>query len=212
MGLHHQPSGPENYDNVRFDNSPVHVPAHKLELGLTLVFDRRLHVEDVRPGVEAAFQRLERLQSHSWSLDRKTSIIQRSVFPFVFAGAETQQFSKSFLDKLRGRCNRVVHSAGHRKAGHAGHFLAPLFTSCQDYEPGLFLLKMRLNSIRNTALQFPCQHLHTIWNHSYRTDLLKKPYSICGPVTVLMSTLQYLGFLRKRIWYVYLRNALPSTF
>ena len=177
-----------------FQNYPVQVPTHRLELGLTLVFDKKLHTEDVRPRVEAAFQRLERLQVHAWSIDKKISIIQRSVFSFLFAGAETQQFSKSFLDKLRGRCNRVLHSMGNKQAGHAGHFLGPLFTSHQDYEPVLFLLKMRLNSIRNTAVRFPCQHITTIWNHSHPVNLLKKPHAICGPVTIVMWTLQHIGF------------------
>ena len=143
------------------------------------------------PTAAQTFFRLDRLRSYNWPFARKASIIQRGIFPFLFSSREAQCFSKSFITKLRGKCNLVVGKLA--KAQHAAHFLGAIHMHKQDFEPMLYFFRRHCSSLLSMVNTFGVS-LDDTWDRMAHLNLLSKPTKIHGPVALFLRTLQSIGF------------------
>ena len=133
-----------------FHDSPPAVLEHKLELGMLMKFTRRLSVSEVNVRWDDGVTRMNRLLLSSWHPLRKLQVIRRGIFPQLFASCETVHISLSNFRRLRGKLNTVVHGP----KTHSSHYLSPLFTSPDDYEPFIYVFRTRLSSLKAMAMSF----------------------------------------------------------
>ena len=178
-----------------FEGHSAKVPVSCTELGMNLHFDKRVHFYEAEIRASQTFIRLDRLRSYSWPYTRKVSIIQRGIFPFLFSSCETQYFSKSFITRLRGKCNLAVGKRA--KAQHAAHFLGSILIHKLNYEPMLYLFRRRLSSLISMILlpRFGLS-IESTWHRMAHLNLLSKPTKIHGPVALFLWTL-YLACASK---------------
>ena len=113
-----------------------------------------------------------------WSQSRKISVIKRVVLPQLFAGVQSVHVSLSMLKRIRGKFNVAVHSA---KTG-ASHFLSPMFTAKDDYEPFLYVFRTRFSALRATLLSFQAD-VTEHWNSLVDVDLVVNQTKILGPMS-----------------------------
>ena len=173
-----------------FNGNNPHVCLFKLELGSLLKFTRRLSSQDLSNRWSDGIQRIGRLVFTSWGTTRKVAVIRRGVFPQVFSGCELAHLSLSVLKKFRSKLNVAVH--GPRTT--SSHFLAPLFTDQEDYEPFLYVFRCRLTTLRAMLFTFGYRELAKLWDHYASIDLNAHPTKILGPLGFFIWGCQVLGW------------------
>ena len=163
----------------------------KLELGSVPKFTKRLTSQDISNRWTDSIQRIGRLVFTSWGVARKIAVIQRGVFPQVFAGCELSHVSLSILKKFRSKLNVAVHGP----CTTPSHFLAPLFTDQDDndYEPFLYVFRCCLTTLRAMLFTFGYRELSKLWDHYASIGLNADPTKILGPLGYFMWGCQVLG-------------------
>ena len=162
---------------------------HKLELGMLMKFTRRMTVKEVAQRWDEGVQRMNRLILQSWSPQRKLFVIRRGIFPQIFASCETSHISLSCFRRLRGKLNVVMHGS----KTHSSHYLSPLLTSQQNYEPFLYVFSARLSALKATLLSFGSD-VSAVWMLYKDLDLNFAPTKILGPVGCFLWTCQIVGW------------------
>ena len=109
--------------------------------------------------------------------------------PQLFAGVQSVHVSLSMLKRVRGKFNVAVHSA----KTAASHFLSPIFTAKDDYEPFLYIFRTRLSALRATILSFQVDAAEH-WNSLQEVDLVNNQTKILGPLTCFIWGCQVLGW------------------
>ena len=161
----------------------------KVELGMLMKFTKRLSVKEVSARWDEGVTRMNRLLLSSWSSARKLQVVRRGIFPQIFASCETVHISLSNFRRLRVKLNTVVHGP----KTHSSHYLSPLFTSQDDYEPFLYVFKARLASLKAMAMSFD-PRLNETWMKYWDVDLNASPTKILGPVGCFLWSCQILGW------------------
>ena len=87
------PKARNEFRGIVLAGSQVHVPMHKVEIGLLLRFNKKACTGPVSQRWEAGRDRVDRLLTKRWSVERKISTIQRVVFPQLFAGCQSVHIS-----------------------------------------------------------------------------------------------------------------------
>ena len=162
---------------------------HRLELGMLMKFSRRLSVKQVVPRWEDGIARMSRLLHSSWHVLRKLHVIRRGIFPQIFASCETCHISLSTFKHLRGKLNVIVHGT----KTHSSHYLSPLFSFKDDYEPFLYVFKTRLASLRAMILSFD-PIVSQLWMSYRDIQLNDHPTKILGPFGCFIWSCQILGW------------------
>ena len=82
-----------------FQGGSVSVFEHKVELGMLFRFTRRMSTKDLHERWDEGFLRIDRLLHHHWHFETKIHVVNRGVFPQLFAGCESVHISLSPLLK-----------------------------------------------------------------------------------------------------------------
>ena len=85
--------------------------------------------------------------------------------------------------------NVAVHSA----KTAASHFLSPIFTAKDDYEPFLYIFRTRFSALRATLLSFQAD-VTEHWNSLVDVDLVTNQTKILGPMSCFLWGCQVLGW------------------
>ena len=179
----------QSFGSFQVAGTRVSTPVHKVEVGLLLRFNLSPCIQPVLDRWEAGIKRVERLVYKNWSHSRKISVIRKVVLPQLFAGVQSVHVSLSMLKRIRGKFNVAIHSA----KTAASHFLSPLFTSKDDYEPFLYIFRTRLSALRATLLSFRTD-VTTHWNSFVGIDLVANQTKILGPLSCFLWGCQVLGW------------------
>ena len=177
------------FRSTTFSGSHIQVPVHKVEIGLLLRFNKKACTGPVSQRWEAGLERVDRLLTKKWSTERKIATIQRVVFPQLFAGCQSVHISLSTFQRFRGKLNVAIHSF--RSTG--SHFLSPLVTHRNNYEPFLYVFHARLSALRATCISFGSE-VHPLWNALIDVYLPTSQTKILGPLSCFVWCCQVLGW------------------
>ncbi|CAE7198028.1 Pol [Symbiodinium natans] len=95
--------------------------------------------------------RFQKLQVVRWSDFRKAKSLSRVILPGVLYGSELVHISTSSFRKLRGRCSSALWGRSNQR----DHFLAPLLSAADIYEPFLIVFQKRWQSLQKGIRQDP---------------------------------------------------------
>ena len=132
---------------------------------------------------------MSRLLHSSWHVSRKLHVIRRGIFPQIFASCETCHISLSTFKHLRGKLNVVIHGT----KTHSSHYLSPVFSFREDYEPFLYVLKARLSSLRAMLISFD-PSVPSLWMSYQDIQLNDHPTKVLGPIGCFIWSCQILGW------------------
>ena len=139
-------------------------------------FTRRLSTQDLHERWDEGLLRIDRLLHHHWHFETKLHVVNRGVFPQLFAGCESVHISLSVFKKVRGRLNSAILGPSTRSS----HILSPILASKTAYEPFLYVFRTRLSSIRATIMAFQ-EDLEDLWNSFRDIDFQARQTKILGP-------------------------------
>ena len=162
---------------------------HRLELGMVMKFSRRMSNKEVAARWDEGVLRMNKLLQTGWCSSRKLQVIRRGIFPQIFASCETSHVSLSNFRRLRGKLNIIMHGS----KTHSSHYLSPVFTAAEDYEPFLYVFRTRLASLRAMILSFS-PDTASIWMQFRDVDLNSSPTRILRPVGCFLWSCQILGW------------------
>ena len=118
------PLASKDFKSVSFSGTPVQVPLHKVEIGLLMRFNKKACTGPVSQHWEAGLDRVDRLLTKRWSVQRKISTIQPVVFPVLIAACQSVHISLSTFERFCGKLNVAIHTF--KSTG--SHFLSPKVT------------------------------------------------------------------------------------
>ncbi|CAE7621051.1 RTase [Symbiodinium sp. CCMP2592] len=125
---------------------------------------------------------LNRLQYMPWSVQRKTDIINRCIFPLTFYGCNTWRAGKDFTREVRAKCNHAVWG---KKQYHL-HYLTPLFSGTA-FEPLLYMARYRFAAFLRLLTQHE-QLVKDVWAKSVKAKTFFKN-STKGAISLLQNLL-----------------------
>ena len=172
-----------------FQGGSVSVFEHKVELGMLFRFTRRLSTQDLHERWDEGLLRIDRLLHHHWHFETKIHVVNRGVFPQLFAGCESVHISLSVFKKVRGRLNSAILGPSTRSS----HILSPILASKTAYEPFLYIFRTRLSSIRATIMAFQ-EDLEDLWNSFRDIDFQAHQTKILGPLEYFLWGCNVLGW------------------
>ena len=97
--------------------------------------------------------------------------------------------SVGVFSPIRGKLNVIIHGT----KTHSSHYLSPLFTFKEDYEPFLYVFKTRLATLRAMTLSFDPE-LASLWMKYQDVPLNECPTKILGPFGCFIWSCQVLGW------------------
>ena len=141
--------------------------------------------------------KLQRLRLVNWPIYRKSRCLIRIICPAIFYGCEYTSFSKSTLRTIRGKFNVALWG----KQSIRDHWIAPIVSADQTYEPFLIVLQRRLQAIKRFWTLQP-DRASSIWNVAlYKTD------KNVGPFTYIMSQLRHLHWTPQEDGWVQIESS-----
>ena len=166
---------------------PVGVATNMRGLGFGIQTCSRASATLRNDRMEKAFKLLDRLQCMPWSFARKAASVKRGILPFALYGCEGFGLSKTYLMKLRAKCNRAVWG----KQKYHLHYLVPLMSD-SNFEPFLYAAKQRFRSLlRARSIGLSAQSL---WNTSVRTKAYSSFSTTRGPVSLFQQQMRMIGW------------------
>ena len=138
-----------------------HVPTKNSFQDLGVVFSTRRQASS--QNLHGRFSkhrcRFDKLRLRKWTSNRKAKVLNRAVFPAVLYGAATASASASFLRDVRAAANAAVW--GHNS--NRDHFMAPLVSAAEIYEPFLHVFKQRWSVLRRLWMA-GCASVPAVWH------------------------------------------------
>ena len=128
--------------------------------------------------------RFDKLRLRKCAPNRKAKALSRVVLPAVLYGAATASASASFLRNVRAAANAAVW--GH--SSNRDHFMTPLVSAAEIYEPFLHIFKQRWSVLRRLWMA-GCASVHAVWGQ------LSAGVGVgCGPVSYFVQQLRRIGW------------------
>ena len=138
-----------------FGGFPLNVVHVTHDLGVTFTSTKKVTSNSMLTRFEANQNKLERLQMLPWKTQRKCQMLRRVVMPSMFYGAPLASTPPSMLAMIR----RKFSSAIWGRSNHRNHFLAPLWSTGEIYEPFHAIFRLRTQALRRAAVQQPIPNL-----------------------------------------------------
>ena len=143
----------------RLQDKEVMVSLDFRDLGVYFNSAARCSAKGFNSRFQANQGRFQKLATVSWSESRKASSLVRFIFPAVLYDAPLTHVSGSNFRQLRGRCTSALFG----KRNQRDHFLAPLLSSSQIYEPFLQVFKIRWRTVQRMLRRSPAVYQRR-WN------------------------------------------------
>ena len=168
-----------------FVGQPLQVVHDFQDLGVFFCAAKRQSAKGFNGRFVACQARFQRLQIMPWSDSRKSSSLARVVLPAVLYGSELTHIAPTGFKLLRARCSSSLWGPG----SHRDHFLAPLLSAADIYEPFLLVFLQRWRTLQRMLRRYPATTLRQ-WN----TVLDSGSSTLCGPITYFFEQVYFLGW------------------
>ena len=134
-----------------FGGFPLNVVHSTHDLGVTFTSTKKVTSNSMTTRMEANQNKLDRLQMLPWKTQRKCQMLHRVVLPSMLYGAALASTPPSMLATLRRKLSVAIWG----RSNHRNHFLAPLFSTAETYEPFHVIFRLRIQALRRAAIQQP---------------------------------------------------------
>ena len=134
-----------------FAGFPLTVVHSTHDLGVTFTSTKKVTSAALGARMEANQGKLDRLQMLPWKSHRKCQMLQRVIMPAMFYGSPLASTPPTLLATLRRKFSVAVWG----KCNHRNHFLAPLFSTAEVYEPFHAIFRLRIQALRRAFIQQP---------------------------------------------------------
>ncbi|CAE7685124.1 petJ, partial [Symbiodinium sp. CCMP2456] len=130
--------------------------------------------------------KLKKLQAMPWTAQRKVEVLNRTICPSLLHGVSWASTPATYIATLRGKFSAAIWGQDH----HRDHFLGPLFSLKQTYEPYIRIFKLRMADIRRAFARNPAKTVF-IWNAVVASPKGNGPIryliEMCGQIGILVQ-------------------------
>ena len=136
-----------------FGGFPLKVVHVTQDLGVTFTSTKKSTSNSILTRFEANQNKLDRLQMLPWKSQRKCQMLRRVVMPSMFYGAPlaSTPTPPSMLAMMRRKFSSEIWG----RSNHRNHFVAPLCSTAEVYEPFHAIFRLRIQALRRAAVQQP---------------------------------------------------------
>ena len=134
-----------------FAGHPLRVCHTHDDLGVWFTSTLRRTSIGLHKRLETNTNKLRKLQTMPWSAQRKSEVLHRTIIPALLHGVSWASTPATFLATLRGKFSAAIWGQHH----HRDHFLCPMVSLAQPFEPFLIVFKMRLTDLRRAFARNP---------------------------------------------------------
>ena len=142
-----------------FAGHPLQVCSTHDDLGVWFTSTLKRTSAGIHKRLEANQAKMKKLQMMPWSAQRKSDVLKRTVVPSLLHGVSWASSSATYIAALRGKFSATIWGQHH----HRDHFLCPMFSLKQPFEPFLIIFRLRLADLRR-AFARSQQGLALAWN------------------------------------------------
>ena len=137
--------------SMTFAGVPMNVVHVTHDLGVTFSSTCKATSTSILDRLTVNQSKLDRLQMLPWKSYRKCKTLQRVIAPSILYGSALASTPPSLLATMRGKFSVAIWGRG----SHRNHFLAPLLSTADVYEPYHWIFRERLQALRRAACQQP---------------------------------------------------------
>ena len=148
-----------------FAGHPLSVCQTHDDLGVWFTSTLRKTSVAIHKRLDSNQTKLKKLQMMPWSAQRKSDVLKRTVVPSLLHGVSWASSPATFIATLRGKFSAAIWGQHH----HRDHFLCPMFSLKQPFEPYLIIFKLRLADLRRAFARSQCTTIR-LWDNSLTTQ------------------------------------------